>query len=78
MLAAKEGGGGGLPPTQQRAHTVRGQQGKGDGPRAPTAHGPSQDEGGDPLEWQHALPVHSMPKQEEGDLPSQAEEGAGD
>ena len=43
----------------------------------PTELRPSPDEGGDPLVRQRALPVHSMPKQEEENPPSQEDEEEG-
>ena len=66
------------PPPQPRAQTPRGQEETGDRPSAPTVRVPNQEERGEPPVQQRALPAHGMPEQEEGNPPSQADEGAGD
>ena len=52
---------------EEGAHTARGQEGEGDGPRMHTARRPRPEEGGEPPLQQCAIPAHGIPKQEEGD-----------
>ena len=54
---------GGTPPSQANEQADKG---AGDGPSAPTARGPSLEEGGDPSARQRALLAHGMPEQEGG------------